>query len=83
MTFGKSAAVSGLQGMGASPAIRIAVPSWGRLVPVQKSQSTLVSREEILALFGDRLKTALSERLTDAEQAQKQDIVRLRRAIYS
>lgn len=69
--------------MGSLPAFRIAVPAWGRVTPVAKTSANVVSRDEILELFGDRLKAAISERLTDAEQAQKQDIVRLRRAIYS
>lgn len=69
--------------MGSMPAFRIAVPAWGRVTPVAKNHANVVSRDEILMLFADRLKAAVSERLTEAEQAQKQDTVRLRRAIYS
>lgn len=83
MMFGKGISLSGSLGMSSMPAFRIAVPAWRRMTYVSKAHAKLVSRDEILALFADRLKPAADDRLTEAELAQKQEIVRLRRAIYS
>lgn len=83
MTFIKGMSWSESVGMGGMPTIRIAVPAWRRMELAPKAHNGLVSRDEILALFADRLKPVAVDRLTSAEQAQKLDIARLRQAIYS
>ncbi|MGB8814314.1 MAG: hypothetical protein WCC57_14140 [Paracoccaceae bacterium] len=81
--WSKDLSLLGFFGAGRLPALRIAVPARGMDFKTKKPAPAIVSREEILALFGDRLKPAVADGLTERERAEKHLQARLRSAIYS
>lgn len=61
--------------------IRVAVPTWRRGRALTKAAAPVVSRDEIMDIFGDYLLSRKNDGLTERERQDKYLMARMRRAI--
>jgi hypothetical protein len=83
MTMSADVPSGGFRSFLAAPALRIAIPAWGRAEVREIPTRPALSREEVARLFeGDLLPAPPVPRAVSEAERQRKAALRIRRALY-